>query len=56
MPTNEIVAKITLNGESFGWILKKNEFICDICTVQTYLGKWGEKQISAMMLPNSKKK
>ena len=25
---------------------KKNKFICDISSVQTYLVKWGEKQIS----------
>ena len=37
--------------ESFGWILQKIEFICDMCTVQSYLGKWGEKRISAMVLP-----
>ena len=37
--------------ESFGWILQKIKFICDIYTVQTYLGKWQEKRISAIVLP-----
>ena len=27
------------------------EFICDIGTVQSYIGKWGEMWISAMVLP-----
>ena len=27
--------------ESFGWILEKIEFICDMGTVQSYLGKRG---------------
>ena len=36
-------------NESFGKILQKNKFICDI-SVQTYLVKWGEKQISIISL------
>ena len=37
-------------NESFGKILQKNKFICDISSVQTYLVKWGEKQISIISL------
>ena len=41
------------NNKSFSWILPKKikNFICNMGTVQTYLGKWGKKQISAMILP-----
>ena len=39
------------NVESFGWILYKMMFICDMDTVQTYLEKWGEMRISVMSLP-----
>ena len=27
------------------------KFICNMSTVQTYLSKWGEKRISATLLP-----
>ena len=37
-------------GKSFGLILFKLEFICDIGTVQSYLGKCGEMRIFAMVL------
>ena len=30
--------------------MQKNKFICDISSVQTYLVKWGEKQISIISL------
>ena len=41
--------------ESFGWILQKSKFICDMGIVENYLTKWGNKQIPATQLPNSKK-
>ena len=36
--------------ESFGWILQKSGFICDMRIVGSYLKKWGKKQISAISL------
>ena len=38
--------KKLIKYESFGWILQKIEFICDIGAVKSYLANWGEKQIS----------
>ena len=38
-------------SESFGWILQKSKFICDMGTFQTYLENWGEKRILATPLP-----
>ena len=31
--------------------MQKNKFICNIGIVQTYLGKWGEKQSSVIPSP-----
>ena len=42
---------IAMGTKSFGWILYKMMFIYDMDTVQTYLEKWEEMQISVMPLP-----
>ena len=46
-------------SESFGWILQKSKFICDMGTFQSYLENWGEKRILTIRqyhYRNSKKK